>query len=164
MQSNTIAKKFIFFCSSKESPTFKIQEIKKKTKKNNLNFLGKKRFCTCNKSKCNKNYCECFSKGEKCNEEVCSCFNCLNKINTNKKIVLKFGLCCSCQKSSCSKKYCECYNSGKTCNTCCSCSDCKNKKMFKTENNGFLAINNLKRIYIRSEKIIIDNYKLKFKN
>ena len=36
--------------------------------------------------------------------------------------------------------------------------------MFKIENNGFLAINNLKKIYIRSEKIIIDNYKLKFKN
>ena len=159
MQSNTISKKLIFFCSLKEASNKRIQETKKKTE-TSLNLLGKKRFCTCNKSKCNKKYCECFSKGEKCNEKVCSCLDCLNKINGSKKYEIKFGVCCSCQKSGCSKKYCECYNNGKKCNNCCSCLECKNKRMFDVEYNNYFFVNKLKKIYIRSENIIIDNYKL----
>ena len=160
MQKNKSSKKFLFFCSSKETTNCNTQESKK-NKTITLNFLGKKRFCTCNKSKCNKKYCECFSKGEKCNEKYCSCLDCLNKININKKDELKFGICCSCQKSGCSKKYCECYNNGKKCNICCSCMDCKNKRLFSIEYNNFFGDNNLKKIIIRNENIIIDNYKLR---
>ena len=162
MQQNNITKKYIFFCSSKESPNIDTQETKKK-KNITFNFLGKKRFCTCNKSKCNKKYCECYSKGEKCNEKMCTCLDCLNK-NKNNEYELKFGISCSCQKSGCSKKYCECYNNGKKCNICCSCMDCKNKKLFTIEYNSFFGDNNLKKIYIRNENIIIDNYKLRFRS
>ena len=160
MQQNKNSKKYLFFCSSKDTTNCNTQKTKK-NKTISLNFLGKKRFCTCNKSKCNKKYCECFSKGEKCNEKYCSCLDCLNKINLDKKGELKFGICCSCQKSGCSKKYCECYNNGKKCNTCCSCMDCKNKMIFSIEYNSFFGVNNLKRINIRNENIIIDNYKLR---
>ena len=33
--------------------------------------------CTCTKSGCNKNYCECFKNGEKCTS-YCRCVNCEN--------------------------------------------------------------------------------------
>ena len=160
MQQNKNSKKFLFFCSSKDTTNCNTQKTKK-NKTISFNFLGKKRFCTCNKSKGNKKYCECYSKGEKCNEKYCSCLDCLNKINIDKKDELKFGICCSCQKSGCSKKYCECYNNGKKCNICCSCMDCKNKRIFTIEYNSFFGVNNLKRINIRNENIIIDNYKLR---
>ena len=153
-------KKFnIFFCCSKEISKTKIKNLQNKTE-NSLKFLGKKRFCTCNKSKCNKKYCDCFSKGEKCNENFCSCIDCKNKMNLNNNYQLKFGICCSCQKSECSKKYCECYNNGKKCNICCSCMDCKNKKDINIKGDNFFSADSLKKIYIKNESIIIDNYKL----
>ena len=34
--------------------------------------------CTCSKSGCNKNYCECFKAKVKCNNK-CRCIKCLNK-------------------------------------------------------------------------------------
>ena len=164
MQVNEHFKKYtIFFCTSKEQPNINVQKIKKKSEKS-LNLIGKKRFCTCNKSQCNKKYCECFSKGKKCNENFCSCSDCHNKMNLNKNYEIKLGISCSCQKSKCSKKYCECYNNGKKCNICCSCMDCKNKKQFIIEENSFFALNNLKKIIIRNENIIIDNYRLSIKN
>ena len=36
--------------------------------------------CTCSKSGCNKNYCECFKAKVKCNNK-CRCIKCLNKID-----------------------------------------------------------------------------------
>ena len=42
---------------------------------NNLNKLI---ICTCSKSGCNKNYCECFKAKVKCNNK-CRCIKCLNK-------------------------------------------------------------------------------------
>ena len=149
----------ISFCCSKEKSNSK--EMKIKTE-GSLKFLQKKRFCTCNKSKCNKNYCECFSKGENCNEKICSCIDCQNKININKNINLKPWICCSCQKSGCSKKYCECFNKGIKCNLGCTCMDCKNKGIFVSQN--YFGFKKLKKIYIKNESIIIDNYKLNVMN
>ena len=41
--------------------------------------------CTCTKSGCNKNYCECFKSGQKCSE-LCRCISCENNDEiTNKK-------------------------------------------------------------------------------
>ena len=41
--------------------------------------------CTCNKSKCIKMYCECFTAGRFC-DESCSCTNCHNKPEFEKMI------------------------------------------------------------------------------
>lgn len=41
--------------------------------------------CTCSKSGCNKNYCECFKNGVKCNKN-CVCNNCLNMNMTNSQL------------------------------------------------------------------------------
>ena len=44
--------------------------------------------CTCTKSGCNKNYCECFKSGQKCSS-LCRCIGCENNdeiSNSNKKI------------------------------------------------------------------------------
>ena len=43
--------------------------------------------CTCTKSGCNKNYCECFKNGQKCSS-LCRCISCENNdeiTNNNKK-------------------------------------------------------------------------------
>ena len=42
------------------------------------NNLKKLIICTCSKSGCNKNYCECFKAKVKCNNK-CRCIKCLNK-------------------------------------------------------------------------------------
>ena len=49
--------------------------------------------CTCSKSGCNKNYCECFKAKVKCNNK-CRCIKCLNKQeekkdNEEKKIIMR---------------------------------------------------------------------------
>ena len=41
--------------------------------------------CTCSKSGCNKNYCECFKAKVKCNNK-CRCIKCLNKEDENDDI------------------------------------------------------------------------------
>ena len=46
----------------------------------NNNNLDKLIICTCSKSGCNKNYCECFKAKIKCNNK-CRCIKCLNKID-----------------------------------------------------------------------------------
>ena len=152
MHANTQNKQIFFECSTINTPS-KIEELKRKEK---LILLGKKRFCTCSKSKCSKKYCECFNNSEKCNPDVCSCFDCQNNF-FNKKKEIKIGTYCSCNKSQCSKKYCECFTRGKKCNLCCTCINCKNKKIFNTVNYFFMKC---KKILIKNENIIIDNYQL----
>jgi len=44
----------------------------------NDNNIKKLIICTCSKSGCNKNYCECFKAKVKCNNK-CRCIKCLNK-------------------------------------------------------------------------------------
>ena len=44
----------------------------------NDNYFKKLIICTCSKSGCNKNYCECFKAKVKCNNK-CRCIKCLNK-------------------------------------------------------------------------------------
>ena len=100
MQVNEHFKKYtIFFCTSKEQPNINVQKFKKKSEKT-LNLIGKKRFCTCNKSQCNKKYCECFSKGKKCNENFCSCSDCHNKMNLNKNYEIKLEFLALAKKVS----------------------------------------------------------------
>ena len=119
--------------------------------------------CSCLKTGCNKNYCQCFSSGRYCID--CNCKNCKNKDlnnsnfersiyykeNTKKKIQreIKKKIIneCTCSRSNCNKKYCECYRKGLKCTTkcrCVNCHNCENKIDNLSENRCivFSIINN----------------------
>ena len=93
--------------------------------------------CNCIKSRCLKNYCECFTQGtitfhlaRKCTE-ACKCTGCENQGEIDKRYRAPFEVDdaeknCNCKKSNCLKKYCECFNSGNKCTSNCKCEDCKN--------------------------------------
>lgn len=135
-------------------------------KDSSKNFLGKKHYCTCKQSKCIKNYCECFAKGEICDKETCKCVNCENTKKTkegkNKKNELEESkeVCCNCKKSHCMKNYCECFQKGRKCGEKCTCVECKNENELETKKKdcGFLTLNVCKKIKLRRNDIIIDNY------
>jgi len=125
----------------------------------------KKFSCNCKKSKCLKEYCECFKNGEYCYN--CNCIDCINtpdneiernqilntlkekskfksedswkkEINNNNHNLIAG---CNCSKSNCRKKYCECYKLGKRCGEACRCRDCKNCQDTKDEkfNNNLVS-------------------------
>ena len=72
----------------------------KHPKKEDSNKLKKEKIiCTCTKSGCNKNYCECFKVGQKCSS-LCRCIGCENndqihnkKYNTNYQCNLANSIC-----------------------------------------------------------------------
>ena len=79
--------------------------------------------CTCTKSHCLKEYCQCYKKGVGCNAS-CKCVQCLNECKrvidrTTKKVR------CNCSHTGCIKKYCECYRMKMKCKNC-SCKNCQN--------------------------------------
>lgn len=63
------------------------------------------RRCFCSKTRCLKNYCECFKQGLACTDD-CECVACGNKkplfLGAAPKDIIK----CRCLKSHCLKKYC----------------------------------------------------------
>lgn len=83
------------------------------------------RRCLCEKTRCLKNYCECFKQGLACTSD-CLCLACGNQerlfLTSSNSGVTK----CRCLKSHCLKKYCECHSSGKKCGQACKCFDCHN--------------------------------------
>ena len=79
--------------------------------------------CKCTRSKCESNYCECYSKGRACGSE-CECVNCQNNHDHAENVKADKG--CKCSKSECMKNYCECYQKGELCSEKCSCQNCKN--------------------------------------
>ena len=99
--------------------------------------------CSCGKTRCNKQYCECYKEGRYCLN--CNCTDCENKQPKNyssnrhpKKenySIQKSIICCTCTKSGCNKKYCECYKNGSNCNNSCRCIQCENQKIKKFKNN-----------------------------
>ena len=54
-----------------------LNQLPKYSSTNIKNVQTKTVICTCTKSGCNKNYCECFKSGEKCTS-LCRCVNCEN--------------------------------------------------------------------------------------
>ena len=54
-----------------------LNQLPKYSSSNIKNIPNKTVICTCTKSGCNKNYCECFKNGEKCTN-YCRCVNCEN--------------------------------------------------------------------------------------
>lgn len=83
------------------------------------------RRCTCLKTRCLKNYCECFKMGVACNSE-CACFSCCNREKLFLTRPTPPEIKCKCQKSHCLKKYCECHSSGRKCGPLCKCLHCQN--------------------------------------
>jgi len=79
----------------------------------------------CSKTRCLKNYCECFKQGMACTSE-CSCISCCNKEKLFLERVNPHTIKCKCQKSHCLKKYCECHSTGRKCGPHCKCSECEN--------------------------------------
>ncbi|GAU15549.1 hypothetical protein TSUD_45860 [Trifolium subterraneum] len=116
---------------------------------------GACRSCKCKKSRCLKNYCECFAAGVYC-IGPCSCIDCSNKgdnedtvlqarrkndskVVTNSNSSPQFGedpnitlasklqkRVCNCNKSGCQRKYCACFKDGVGCSPICKCQGCKN--------------------------------------
>ena len=55
----------------------------KRPKENVAKMKKSKEICTCTKSGCNKNYCECFKSGNKCTS-LCRCIGCENNEDNTK--------------------------------------------------------------------------------
>ena len=98
--------------------------------------------CNCQKTQCNKYYCQCFREGRYCFN--CNCTDCCNKkpeyFATNKhkiddepKDKKPILVTCTCTKSGCNKNYCECYKSKVRCNSLCRCRNCENCEDGKNE-------------------------------
>ena len=85
---------------SKEEEDINEKQTNKQNNESNIetidNNLKKLIICTCLKSGCNKNYCECFKAKVKCNNK-CRCIKCLNKPEDNiplneEKIIIRKSL------------------------------------------------------------------------
>ena len=103
--------------------------------------------CNCQRTQCNKYYCQCYNKGRYCFN--CNCIDCNNKkpesAPTNKhqseeetKDKKEIIISCTCTKSSCNKNYCECFKSKVKCNELCRCRNCENTEKGKSSEKNFL--------------------------
>ena len=138
------------------------KDLKKKQKrKKEENKKSKKFFtdynselkCSCNKTKCDKKYCECFNNNRFCVN--CNCVDCLNKPPKNSTNDIRPNeydkskkLFCTCSKSGCKLKYCEYYKNGLECTDSCRCTKCENTKIPKEKNNFVLKICYANSIYV----------------
>ena len=140
----------------KERRKNKIEE-NKKSKKFFTDYNSELK-CSCNKTQCDKKYCECFNNNRFCVN--CNCINCLNRPPKNStcdvRPIQNFSvnnektkkLFCTCSKSGCKLKYCECYKNGLECTELCRCTKCENTKIPKEKNNFILKICYTNSIYV----------------
>ena len=130
--------------------------------------------CNCQKTQCNKYYCQCFNKGRYCFN--CNCIDCNNKkpesIPTNKhqteeepKDKKEITISCTCTKSGCNKNYCECFKNKLKCNNSCRCINCENcekeeglhKKLGSLKNNFEYECCPANSVFIIKNKIVFEN-------
>ncbi|XP_045598060.1 uncharacterized protein [Procambarus clarkii] len=95
-----------------------------------------RKLCSCTKSQCLKQYCDCFASGAFCDN--CHCTNCFNNEDHKEERQKAITACldrnqnafqskkCNCKRSGCLKKYCQCYEAGISCSTLCNCVGCMN--------------------------------------
>jgi hypothetical protein len=85
--------------------TYTNKHPKESPSKNKKNAI----ICTCTKSSCNKNYCECFKNGQKCTS-LCRCISCENNSDFQKSKKSNYNYDC-CMANSIyilkNKIYCE---------------------------------------------------------
>ena len=142
---------------------------------NNMFFtdygLGYK--CNCQKTQCNKYYCQCFREGRYCFN--CNCVGCNNQkpknCSSNKhqteednkdKDKKAISITCTCTKSGCNKNYCECFKNKVKCNNLCRCRNCENCEEGKIEKNKNLGSNNYEccltdSVFIVNNKIVLED-------
>jgi len=138
-----------------------LKQIIEKKKDNILENIK----CNCKRTKCLKNYCECFSKGIYCNN--CKCTNCLNneknieKIQKAKQILyiksqtknnINNNIFCKCTKNNCQRKYCKCYKNKFPCNKNCKCVSCKNIEKNESLQSISLKLNEINYINHKRER------------
>ena len=140
---------------------------------NNMFFtdygLGYK--CNCQKTQCNKYYCQCFREGRYCFN--CNCVGCSNQKpkncssnkhqteeeNKDKKTI---SIACTCTKSGCNKNYCECFKNKVKCNSLCRCRNCENCEDGKIEKSNIFDSNNyqcclVNSVFIVNNKIVLED-------
>ena len=138
--------------------------------------------CNCQKTQCNKFYCQCYNQGRYCFN--CNCIDCNNKkpesVPTNKhqaeeetKDKKVITISCTCTKSGCNKNYCECFKSKVKCTELCRCRNCENCEKGKNCKKKFSGESNLNyfeleccpanSVFIIKNKIVFENVD-KYKN
>ena len=125
--------------------------------------------CNCQKTQCNKYYCQCFREGRYCFN--CNCIDCNNQkpeyFPTNKHLIEEenkdkknISVSCTCTKSGCNKNYCECFKNKVKCNSLCRCRNCENCEERKEEKN--IGLQNYEccpanSVFIIKNKIVLED-------
>jgi len=190
---NTLNNEFSIFNKNNQKDTYneRSPQIKNDINKNNENNdnifnnnnnhnmfftdygLGYK--CNCQKTQCNKYYCQCFREKRYCFN--CNCQGCQNQKPENsssnkhpteeeKKPKKEIIVSCTCTKSGCNKNYCECYKNKVKCNSLCrcrNCENCENGKKSKNKNESKYECCLANSVFIINNKIVLEDIKTKKK-
>lgn len=126
--------------------------------------------CNCQKTQCNKYYCQCFRENRYCFN--CNCTGCNNQkpefFASNKhqgeeenKDKKNIPISCTCTKSGCNKNYCECYKNKVKCNDLCRCRNCENCEEGKFDKNVLNILNYecclANSVFIIKNKIVVED-------
>lgn len=131
--------------------------------------------CNCQKTQCNKYYCQCYREKRYCFN--CNCQGCQNQkpeysssnkhpIGEEKKSKKDIIISCTCTKSGCNKNYCECYKNKVKCNSLCRCRNCENCENGKNSKNKIESSYECCRansVFIINNKIVLEDIKTKKK-